>query len=133
MNNVLTGPMFEPPNSEMGESLSGKTGMHYNIYRKISMATLKNIFPDGIADELNFVLFSTSGIHGNSFTIEEIEKSLDMPKDHDDNFGDAITVLIIHPRTVTMRYGNVTVTKEDLPFLKKLRETSHNAMLTIGN
>ena len=47
------------------------------VIRLKSMADLRNVFktPDDVND-MNFVLFSTSGIHGSYITIEEIERVL---------------------------------------------------------
>lgn len=44
-------------------------------------AALRGMFPDAKADDMNFVLFSTSGVHGTYNTIEEAEKHLAPGKD----------------------------------------------------
>lgn len=81
-----------------------------------AMKTLRDIFPDGEANEYNFVLFSTSGVHGSHCTIEDCETKDDV---------DTVTILIIKPRIVQTNYGNCRPeTPEDFEFLKKLRETS---------
>lgn len=99
--------------------------MHYSIIKVDfvdSMNKLKEIFPDGEADEMNFVLFSTSGIHGTSMTIEECEEEKT-----------DVTFLIVHPRTVTLQYGNVKPeADEDWEFLKKLRSSSSEIAAQIG-
>jgi hypothetical protein len=100
-----------------------------------SMDTLKEVFPKGEANELNFVLFSTSGVHGHYGTIEDAEKTF-LNYNIDDN-GDSytpdVTFLIIHPRIVKMQYGNVEIkSKDDIVFLKKLRESSMKAIKKIG-
>ncbi len=69
------GPMFEPADSGEFKSIHRKSGAHYNTYSFDSMAALREFFPNG-ADPMNFVLFSTSGVHGTYATIEEIEASL---------------------------------------------------------
>ncbi len=147
---VLGGPMFEPAESETFEAQkclecrSRKTGAHYNLYHiTAGMRSLKEIFPEGEADALNLCLFSTSGIHGTYITIEEIKASLEKYGNSpsfgeddeawpDDYVGNELTVLIFHPRIVCMRYGNVKVQREDIPFLEKLRETSWRAFQSIG-
>lgn len=87
---------------------------------------LRGIFPDGKADPLNFVLFSTSGVHGSYTTIEDIESN-------DDFAGLDLTYLVIHPRMVSANYGNIPIrTPEEFDFLKKLRKTSHEAIQLIG-
>jgi hypothetical protein len=141
---MLGGPMFEPTEDENFQSVSRKSGGHYNnFYIKPGrgMAALRNLFPDGEANDLNVVLFSTSGVHGSYTTIEEIEAGLqkygdepdfggeDWPDDWHDN---ELTVLIVQPRLCTVRHGNITVTLADIPFLKKLRESSHRELCQIG-
>lgn len=144
MSMTLSGPLFERAEDENFKSVSGKTGGHYNNYGikpGRGMAALRDFFPDGEANELNVCLFSTSGIHGTYTTIEEVEAGLakygDDPMFPDgewpeDYHGNDITVLIVQPRVCTLRHGNVEVTLADIPYLKKLRETSHKALLTIG-
>jgi len=101
--------------SELAEPVEGD-GDHYSINRAISsMAFLRDMFPDGEADEMNFCLFSTSGIHGTYQTIEEEEA----------DSGIGVTFLVVCPRIVRLTYGVVEPkTDEDFSFLKKLRRTS---------
>lgn len=132
-----------------------KVGGHYNSspmrykddlnLEHDSWECLRNMFPKGEANDLNFVLFSTSGVHGSYTTIEEIEQSLikygaepgfmddasdaDVP---DDYCISDLTVLIVHPRLASMRYGNVNVTLEDVPYLKQLRKSSWEVVQRIG-
>lgn len=105
--------------------------------------SIKEIFPDGEADEMNFCLFSTSGVHGSYVTIEDVEKSVrqfgfDPPGEGDSGYDEEalnphVTFLIISPRIVRMHYGNVRVTSfADLAYLKKLRASSHKAIKKIG-
>jgi hypothetical protein len=99
---------------------------HYSIMRVAtnidSMDALRGMFPEAKANALNFVLFSTSGVHGTYTTIEESEKER----------GD-VTFLVVHPRLVALRYGTVAPqTIDDYIFLKKLRESSREVMRNIG-
>jgi hypothetical protein len=96
--------------------------MHYSIDRIQSLADLKDVFPEPIADEMNFCLFSTSGVHGTYTTIEEAEAEPD----------GEVTILVVHPRTVTLRYGNIPVDAESAPYLKALRASSWDVMRRIG-
>lgn len=88
------------------------------------MAKLRNMFPKGEADALNFVMFSTSGVHGSYTTIEQIEDEFV----NSDAEAAHLTVLIVQPRTVSLHYGNILVTADDLPFLRTLRATSARIM-----
>ena len=129
----LSGPMFEPANDGVFKSLYSKNGAHYNIFsvrEENGMAALRSLFPDGEADEMNFCLFSTSGIHGMYTTIEEAAAHLDKPSE--DTSG-AVTFLIVQPRIVCMRYGNCEPqNSDDISFLKKLRASSWKAATKIG-
>ena len=140
--------MFERATQDVWQSAHGKDGAHYNIFAvrrdgdtaALGMQGLRAMFPEGEANDLNFVLFSTSGVHGMYTTIEDIEAGLrkygdepDFGDDAPDDWpGDDVTFLIVHPRLVCLRYGNAKVTLEDIPYLKKLRATSHAAAAKIG-
>jgi hypothetical protein len=83
---------------------------------------LREMFPEAKADSLNFVLFSTSGVHGTYNTIEEAEEFLNGKN----NEGTAnITFVIVHPRLVSMRYGTCDPeNQQDIDYLKALRKSS---------
>jgi hypothetical protein len=129
---ALGGPLFEPRQGSMFRSLYSKDGAHYNVFEAFNgMDALRSIFPEGVADELNFCLFSTSGVHGSYITIEEAEKAFKKKK-HDD-WECEVTFLIVHPRVVCLRYGNCQPNSAaDFEYLKKLRETSRAAVVLIG-
>jgi hypothetical protein len=140
--------MFEPSKTDAFEAQTcshcrqRREGAHYNLFHiTAGIESLKCIFPDGKANEMNFALFSTSGVHGSYTTIEQIENSLtkyadykpkedeDWPDDYRDT---ELTIQIVQPRICCLRYGTMEVTLADIPYLKKLRETSWEAMQTIG-
>lgn len=107
---------------------------HYRVHRAIGLTGLRELFPDGKADEMNFVFFSTSGVHGSYTTIEEIESE---PTWEDDDTGELIekklTFLVVQPRRVSIFYGNcIPKSAEDFDFLKTLRATSLAAIKEIG-
>jgi hypothetical protein len=94
------------------------------------MEALRQLFPEGEANELNAVLFSTSGVHGTYCLIEDVEE--DMQREVRDGPRD-VTFVVIQPRIVCMRYGNVEPrTADDIAFLKKLRGSSLRALATVG-
>lgn len=99
---------------------------HYSIFHtnhELAEDALRQMFPDGEANFMNFVLFSTSGVHGSYQTIEEAASD----KENAD-----VTFLIVQPRLVCLRYGNVTVTDKNVEYLKKLRASSLAVMSKIG-
>ena len=135
---TVSGPMFEPAKTRYWESVSGKPGAHYNNYGcrdEDGMAALREMFPDDSSvNEMNLVLFSTSGVHGTYSTIEAEER--DWQRGVDD-YGDPadprVTFLIIQPRICCVRHGNCQPqTKQDFEFLKRLRRLSWKAVTTIG-
>ena len=107
---------------------------HYSVMRLdrgcSGMEALREMFPDGKADELNLVLFSTSGVHGTYNSIEDAESHIACPSDDTSN---DVTFLINHPRLVAVRYGVCTPeTQADIDYLKRLRATSHAVLAGIG-
>lgn len=93
------------------------------------MEFLRMLFPDCKPDEMNFVLFSTSGVHGSYISIEEVEKT-PIDEEGDPEF---VTFLVVHPRTVSLSYGNaIPETPEDFEFLKNLRQRSWDVVKEIG-
>lgn len=134
----LSGPMFEGADSGHWRSVHGKTGAHYNNYGcrdEHGMAVLREFFPDGLANDLNFVLFSTSGVHGSYGTIEEAEAEL--LRGGLDGDGEAITprvtFLVVQPRICCLRHGNCEPqTPTDIAFLKQLRASSWAIVPSIG-
>lgn len=85
-----------------------------------AMRLLRKLFPDGKANEGNFILFSTSGAHGHYCTIEDCERKKDV---------DTVTFLVIKPRIVQVLYGNCRPeSPEDFEFLKTLRESSREVL-----
>jgi hypothetical protein len=98
---------------------------YYGCLRLVGngMAALRQLFPEGKADDLNFVLFSTSGVHGTYCTIEDCEA------------GEAsdVTFVVVQPRIVCIRYGNChPASADDFAFLKQLRESSREVAAAIG-
>ena len=129
----VSGPMFEQAISGVWQSVHHKEGAHYNIYgcqEKDGMTGLHDLFPDGEANDLNFVLFSTSGVHGMYTTIEEAETQW---RSGEPSYPPSVTFLVVQPRICCLRYGNcLPNSEEDFTFLYRLRETSWKAVQTIG-
>jgi hypothetical protein len=132
VNAILSGPMFEASTSALFKSLCGRHGAHYNVFECVhGMGALRHVFPDGEANDLNFCLFSTSGVHGSYTTIEKAEKAFNKKTREEWEF--EVTFLIVHPRLVCLRYGNCTPqSAEDFAYIKKLRESSLKAVAKIG-
>ncbi len=121
--------MFQPAKTNLRESIFKTHGAHYNIYACIPGKEMEVIKTAGEPDEENFWLFSTSGVHGTYVTIEEIERGLN---ENDPDSGTELTFLFMNPRTVTITYGTVDLTKEDIPLFKRLRQKSWDAVQKIG-
>ncbi len=108
---------------------------HYSVLRlsggEGGMGALRAMFPNAVATEMNFVLFSTSGVHGSYELIEDAEKVL--REGSQDEAPPSITFLIVHPRIAGLRYGVCEPrSMGDIEFLKSLRESSKRAISKIG-
>lgn len=130
----VTNPWYHCDDSPDDES----KGAHYSamgLKRAADpMATLKLMFPTGEANEMNLCLFSTSGVHGTYNTIEESERALRGEKDKDgEDLCIGVTFLIVQPRLVCVRYGEVDPkNQEEIDYLKNLRASSHREFAKIG-
>jgi hypothetical protein len=93
-----------------------ETAPQYSVRRLRSLADLRSIFPEGKADQMNWCLLSTSGVHGDYGTLDDLEP------------GEAITVLVINPRIVGLRYGHFAPEPEDVPWLRALVRSSLEEM-----
>jgi hypothetical protein len=107
---------------------------HYSVHRLAGgeggMEALREQFPDAQADDLNVVLFSTSGVHGTCNTIEEAEEFL---RGADPEGYADVTFVIVQPRRVSMFYGECEPkNQDDIDFLKRLRASSWAALAKIG-
>jgi len=142
---IFSGPMFT--RSDEGWRRSSKEGGHYNIFAathdpEASMAALRDWFSDAESvNEMNFVLFSTSGVHGTYTTIDEIERSMrkypDGPPNGDDwpdDYSDPeITFLIVQPRIVGMTYGLAKVRSfDDVKWIRRIQRLTAKAVAKIG-
>lgn len=110
------------------KEVSGSENKDYCTWKlldeKRGLDALKALFPTAEADENNFVLFSTSGVHGSYRTLEQEQKVS----------GSGVTFIVMQPRLVLTRYGVVyPKSDEDFDFLKKLRATSWKAMTEVGS
>jgi len=87
---------------------------HYSIGKLESIDSIRTIFPDGKADDLNWLLLSTSGVHGSYCSIDHVEE------EWDDDGGNYITALVVRPRLVCLQYGEIEIEKKDIPYLRGL-------------
>lgn len=110
--------------------LANDEGAHYSIFAVTTddgMAVLRAFFPDAKADDLNLVLFSTSGVHGSYTAIEDAEQHLQSPSEETSSI---VTFLVLQPRMVSVSYGNCKPQNaDDIAFLKALRASSREALV----
>jgi len=91
---------------------------YYKNHKLEGIDHLKRIFPNGEANDLNWCLLSTSGVHGLYTTLDDLEATME------DREVLTITVLVVMPRIVSMLWGHIEITKDDLPYLRKLVSSS---------
>ena len=95
---------------------------HYHVFDGLkTIEDLKTIFPDGKADDLNWVFLSTSGVHGSYTTLDDLEKDPDYADNIDENGNAHITVLVLHPRMCCIKFGHMDINvKRDSAYLRGL-------------
>ena len=95
---------------------------HYHVFDALkTIEDLKTIFPDGKADDLNWVFLSTSGIHGSYITLDDLEKDSDCAECIDDEGNTHITILVLHPRMCCIKFGEMKINlKNDSQYLRGL-------------
>ena len=103
-----------------------KTLMYSNVEIR-SMQEIYALFPNGVADQRNWIFLSTGGMHGSTNTIEDAEYILrgeDLDEEPLPNGRTLITVLIVQPAACMLMWGEVQVNMEDLNYLRKLVRSS---------
>lgn len=102
-----------------GDSVNGIYKRKYSNTEK--WKNLHDLFERGV-DELNLIIGSTSGVHGTSFTLDDIEKHWDITDEEDKNYyGRYFTYLAIQPRLCVLRYGNIEMrTIDDIKWMRQL-------------
>ena len=90
---------------------------HYKVIPLESFEQVREHFSPTTDYTLNWLILSTSGVHGTYTTLDEIEDC-----DGLDEYGDTcptdVTVLIVCPRLVVMKYGHFEVTEDDIRWLR---------------
>lgn len=110
--------------------MSITTWPHYTVHRIESMEQVRRLFPAGQADECNWLLLHTGGVHARGSTLDDTERWLKGEFDAVEQADRAleveayehpgVDVLIVHPRLCVLNYGHLKVTLEDIPYLREL-------------
>jgi len=109
-------------------------GGHYTIYahdEDHAMEDIKRVFPTGKANDMNWFIASTSGVHGTYETLDDIEEQLKNPniEEYGEDYIPTLTFQIIMPRMVCVSYGNVQVkNQDDVDYLRGLISSTVNAI-----
>lgn len=108
-------------------------GGHYSIMAlgdEDGMAKLREIFDGDVDYTMNWLVCSTSGIHGSYETLDQMfSKDREMHLREEDcadgcfdargNYvRDVITVLVVQPRIVRTWYGSIWITRDDVAWLR---------------
>lgn len=99
----------------------------YEVQEIRTMRDVREIFPTGMADNLNWIFCSTAGRHGSHKTLDQVEaiiRGQDPITRPLDNGKYTVTVLIIHPRLCIIKYGEIQVNLTDIKFLRDLVASS---------
>lgn len=104
--------------------------LKWPTYRGEELRTVKElreIFPDGIANEYNWVFCSQQCFHGDSTTLDEVEEIILGGKKAKARPIDgkwSITVLVVCPRTTCLKYGYIEIGIDDVEFMRSLVRTT---------
>lgn len=97
-------------------------GTYYSVEPITTIAELKTMFPDETDYTLNWLFCSTSGVHGSYLTLDQFDPS--SPDDEDDWPPYPLTVLVVQPRIVRVRYGVIDVMPDDVEWIRdRIRKT----------
>jgi hypothetical protein len=76
-----------------------------------------------LADEMNWLFLSTSGVHGSYRTLKDVSGKIAAGETVE------VTFLVLQPRKVAVRYGNVLVRSEaEAHILRRLVDTTVHAI-----
>jgi len=84
---------------------------HYDCREIKTIDELHQLLVNG-ANEYNWLFCSTGGVHGTEDSIQDLENDWHVEQDH------LLTVLVVRPRLVSVRYGRISVTKHDLSWIR---------------
>ncbi len=108
----------------------------YEVIEIRSMQEIYSLFPNGIANERNWIVLSSGGVHGTFNTLDDAEYILrgeDLEEEPLPNGRTLITVLITQPAACVLLWGEIQVNMEDVQYLRKLvRSTLENIVDSQG-
>lgn len=98
---------------------------NYEVIELRTIQEVKHIFgPDGAnVDKFNWCLVGLAGLHGTYMTLNDIEAVFEgtHPKVKPTADGKAyVSILVMHPRLTTFKYGEIPITAQDIPYLRTL-------------
>lgn len=67
----------------------------------------------GKPDQLNWLFLSTSGVHGSYVTLDDLEKEWGKAEHQE------ITMILVCPRIVHMKWGTLSIKREHIPLLRE--------------
>jgi hypothetical protein len=85
----------------------------------VSVDQLREAFPANVDYTMNWLFCSTSGVHGS---YADLQGYLDTDPNEDPEEDWRLTVLVVLPRRVYVRYGHIPITREDIPWLMSVVE-----------
>lgn len=111
-----------------------KESAHYSIFEIENIDEIRTLFytdykgqpiSEPTVNSMNLLIAGTSGVHGSGVSLDEVEQGWD---DEEEGYGHSVTLLVIHPRLVCLKYGDVEIEKSDIPWLRKVITKSIEAL-----
>lgn len=110
---------------ELAGTATARFWPNYEVIELRTIQEVKHIFgPDGAnVDKFNWCLVGLAGLHGTYMTLDDLEAVFEgeHPKVNPTADGKAyVSILVIHPRLTTFKYGEIPITAQDIPYLRTL-------------
>ena len=137
------------PNDHLFDVVNNEERGSYTVNKATveTIEPIKVLFPTGVADNKNVVIFSTDGTDGATTTIEEFEEAFRILRGNSNNtditdddieeadatVSNGITYVILQPRIIKTYCGVcVPSSLEEIEYLKKLRDSSKEVLSKLG-
>ena len=99
-----------------GRVFDGTT--YYKIIGGLNMDIIRSVFGHELDYEMNWLILSTSGVHGTYTSLDNLESD---PSQWDEDGYAMITAMIFQPRIIRVIFnGDLKITRDDIPYMREV-------------